>query len=134
MLKGKFLSIVTAQNGSRVLQKAMKNTTDTIISRIFDEIKDHIHDLMIDSYGNYFCQKFFSCINDNEKVEFLNNMKDHMAKIGNSKIGTYPLQAILEQLTTREQKQIMIESVRDVALEMCQVNNIFNPRIHKVLM
>ena len=48
-------------------------------------------------------------------------MKDHVVSIGNSTIGTYPLQAIIDQMKTREERKIMIESVRENVLEMCQV-------------
>ena len=48
-------------------------------------------------------------------------MKDHVVSIGNSTIGTYPLQAIIDQMKTRVERKIMIESVRNYVLEMCQV-------------
>jgi len=41
--------------------------------------------------------------------------------ISNSQIGTYPLQAIIDQMKTKEEKRIMIESVHDYVLELCQV-------------
>jgi hypothetical protein len=79
------------------------------------------HELMIDSYANYFCQKFFSFLNNEQRLTFLKEIQDHFVQIGNSKIGTYPLQSIIEQLKTNEEKNIIIESLKDKLLEMCQV-------------
>ena len=42
--------------------------------------------------------------------------------ISNSQIGTYPLQAIIDQMKTKEERKIIIEAVREHVLEMCQVN------------
>jgi len=120
IFKGNFFNILTTQNGSRVLQKALKNTRSDIIFNIFHEIKTKLHELMVDSYANYFCQKFFSCLEDKERIKFLLNIKDHVEEIGNSKVGTYPLQAVLDQLKSVEEKNIMIYSVKDVMLNMCQ--------------
>jgi hypothetical protein len=47
-------------------------------------------------------------------------MKDHIVNIGNSNVGTYPLQAIIDQMKTREERKVMIESVKDKILEMSQ--------------
>ena len=68
---------------------------------------------MTDSYANYFCQKFFSVLNENDRLRFLCKVRDNIVEIGNSKIGTYPLQTILDQLTTEKEKKIIIDSVRE---------------------
>jgi hypothetical protein len=73
--KGNFYKIIKTQNGSRVLQKVLKNTPKNIISKIFVEIKCYLNDLIIDSYANYFVQKFFSQLNIDERLEFLEEVK-----------------------------------------------------------
>lgn len=75
VLKGKFLKVITSQNGSRVLQKALKETDKAILSKIFQEIKERLPELMTDMYANYFCQRFFSFLNDEERIEFLSQVK-----------------------------------------------------------
>lgn len=71
MLKGKFFKVIISQNGSRVLQKALKNTESAIIYKIFDEIKERLNEIMTDMYGNYFCPKLFSFLDSKRKIEFL---------------------------------------------------------------
>lgn len=74
---------------------------------------------MIDSYANYFCQKFFSFLNEVDKLKFLRKLKENFVEIGNSKIGTYPLQSIIDQLHSEPEKKIIIEAVREKVLFLC---------------
>jgi hypothetical protein len=117
-LKGKIFLILTTQNGSRVLQKCLKRTTQDILSLLLDEIKGKIHELMVDPYANYFCQKFFGLLHDKDKLIFLTNIKDNMIKVANNKIGTYPLQVVIEQLRKSDEKEILISAVRDICMDM----------------
>ncbi len=73
---------------------------------------------MIDSYANYFCPKFYAYLDHDEKLDFLRNINDHILEIGNNKVGTYPLQAILEQLITESEKDIVIETLKLRAMDM----------------
>jgi hypothetical protein len=70
-VKGHFIAIIKTQNGSRIFQKYLKNTSQTIISKIFEEILPYVRELLLDSYANYFCQKFYGVIQFNEKILWL---------------------------------------------------------------
>lgn len=73
---------------------------------------------MTDSYANYFCQKFFGFLEPDDKLVFLSNVNDHFVQIANNKIGTYPLQAILEQLKSEKEKMMVIQTINVNAIEM----------------
>lgn len=119
IFNGSFLKIITSQNGSRVLQKALKKTSGEILTKIFSEVRDKIVGMMVDSYANYFCQKFFTFLNFEDRISFLLIMKESLEDISNSKVGTYPLQAIIENLKIDEEKKIVIEGVRGKVISMC---------------
>jgi hypothetical protein len=70
-LKGNFISIIKTQNGSRVFQKYLKNTSSLILRSIFNELRYELNELMIDPYANYFCQKFFGFLEQVERLIFL---------------------------------------------------------------
>jgi hypothetical protein len=63
--------MIKSQNGSRILQKALNKTHQDILSIIFFEIQDYLQELMIDSYANYFCQRFYDFLQLKEKLIFL---------------------------------------------------------------
>jgi hypothetical protein len=71
LLRGSFFKLLTSQNGSRILQKALQNSHYSVLNKIFEEIKDNISDLMVDSYANYFCPVFYSYLEIQEKLTFL---------------------------------------------------------------
>jgi hypothetical protein len=119
-IKGKISKILTTQNGSRVLQQSLAATSNEIIHLIFEEICCEISILMSDSYANYFCQKFYSFLNHRERILFLSQIDERFLEIGISKIGTYPLQAILEQLQSNEERNIMLNSASRHCLLLCQ--------------
>ena len=73
---------------------------------------------MVDSYANYFCQKFFGYLEHEDRLHFLSNVNENFVQISNNKIGTYPLQAILEQLRTDKEKHLVIKTIKTNAIEM----------------
>jgi hypothetical protein len=81
ILKGNFKSIIRTQNGSRILQKALNKTNTEILSLIFYEIQDILNELMVDSYANYFCQRFYDYLDLKEKTVFLYIVKHFLMKL-----------------------------------------------------
>lgn len=119
VLQGNYFNVLCSQVGSRIIQKVLPHTSPYVISMIYQEIDQFIPHLMIDSYANYFCQKFFSFLNEVDKLKFLRKLKENFVEIGNSKIGTYPLQSIIDQLHSEPEKKIIIEAVREKVLFLC---------------
>jgi hypothetical protein len=118
LFKGKFTKVLMTQNGSRVLQAVLKNTKPDIISKVFNEIVTALPTLIVDSYANYFCQKFFTLLNIDERCRFLARLKSNFVNVACNKIGTYPLQSIIEQLNESREKEILLDMVKDSILEL----------------
>jgi len=78
---------------------------------------------MVDLYANYFFQKFYGYLNDSDRILFLNKIKKDMVSIANNKIGTYPLQAVIDKMRTVAEKDILIDAMKDSVLVMCQDQN-----------
>jgi len=78
---------------------------------------------MIDLYANYFFQKFYGHLNENDRIFFMNKIKDSIVSIANSKIGTYPLQAVIDKMESPQEKEILIDAVKFSVLGMCQDQN-----------
>lgn len=74
LLKGKFVSIIKTQNGSRVFQKYLIKTSADIIHMIFLEIIDKLNFLIIDQYANYFCHKIFPFLSIEDRWTFMNTV------------------------------------------------------------
>ena len=76
---------------------------------MFYEIKDKIKFLMINKYANYFCQRCYSFLQKEEKVEFLNKIFEDFRFIIFDQIGTFPFQSIMDQIGLEEE----ISFIRD---------------------
>lgn len=122
ILKGNLIKLLKSQNGSRVLQKSLQNTNSVVLVEIFQEMKNSLIELMVDSYANYFCQIFYSHLEIKQKITFLNIIKKELELIANSKIGTYPLQAIIDSFATKEEQLILQESILDNFIKLGNVN------------
>lgn len=73
-LKGSFLKIINSHSGSRVLQSCITKTNKDIIIQIFIEIENNLSELIVNQYGNYFCQKFFTCLPFTYRIKFLESV------------------------------------------------------------
>jgi hypothetical protein len=113
VLNGNFYKIITSQNGSRILQKSLYNTSPEIIILIFNEVSSRISELMVDSYANYFCPIFYGFLDVKNKLIYLDEIRKHIEEVANSKVGTYPLQAIIDSIRTKEEQNIVKEGLKE---------------------
>lgn len=56
-LKGSIYKLAVGQTGSRFLQRVLKQASSQVVSFILDEVAADFSELMVDNYGNYFCQR-----------------------------------------------------------------------------
>ena len=113
-VKGKFLSIIKNHKGSKIFQKYLKSThSDEILHLIFVELSPNLDELIIDPYANYFCKKFFSYLNQKDRIDFLKGIEKSLIKLSSDSIGTYPIQTIIEHLNTKIEKMIVISAIKD---------------------
>ena len=107
--RGQFFSLSLSQKGSKMLQDYITIFPAKILSKIFNEIKNNLPELIISTYGNYFSRMLYLYVNFEEKLFYLNKIKEKFYFISTHRIGTYPLQYIIEHVKTNEEKTILID-------------------------
>ena len=112
-LQGNFINIIKSHKGSRIFQNYLKNTHSDILHQILMEILLYLKDLLIDPYANYFCRKFFTYLNQKDRNEYLNSIKDSLVELSCNVIGTYPIQGIIEFIGSKTEKQLVINSLKN---------------------
>jgi hypothetical protein len=121
-LQNNFVSVIKTHKGSIIFQNYLKNTHSEILHQIFLEISIYLPELIIDPYANYFCKKFFTYLNQKDRIDFLNSIKDNLFKLCTNKIGTFPLQGIIEYLGSKNEKNIIINSIKNDLCKLCLDN------------
>ena len=118
-LKGKFEQIIRTHKGSRIFQNYLKNTHSDILHQIFLEIKNKLSELLRDNYANYFCKKFFDCLNQKDRIEFLRIIQNDLKFLAIDITATYPIQSIIEQLGSKVEKNIIYLGIKDSINTFC---------------
>ena len=118
LIKGKFLDIIKNHKGSKIFQKYLKMTHCDIMHQIFLELSFNLEDLITDSYANYFCKKFFTYLNQKDRIDFLKGIEKSLVKLSCDSIGTYPIQTIIEHVGSKNEKIIIINALKDHVEEL----------------
>lgn len=121
LLKGMFAKLLTTHNGSVLLQKNIKKTKNKILSLILEEVAPFLSCLIIDPYANYFCQKFFSLLNNKDRIIFLKQISSSFSEVCKSKVGTYPMQTIIEILIDIDEKKAVVKAIKENVYDLCLV-------------
>lgn len=141
-LKGNYSKVISSHYNCRILQDMLLYTKAHIIQEIFLEIKPHIHEMLVDFYSNYFCQKLYGKLelkeyydrNESETVplaykeDYLREIFNNFEYIACNKVGTFPLQKILEEMSSKAELEILdhflINELKENKLKnICLVRN-----------
>ncbi len=68
------MGLITCQNGSRIMQIALANSSYKVIEQILRDIENKLNELMVDPYANYFCQKFYEYLKLDHRLIFLDKV------------------------------------------------------------
>ena len=119
LIKGKFLSIIKNHKGSKLFQKYFKSfQSDEIIHLLYLEICPNLEEFITDPYANYFCKRFFSFLNQKDRIDFLFVIEKSIVKLSSDSIGTYPIQTIIEHVGSKNEKNIIINALKDNIKEL----------------
>ncbi|TKA67203.1 hypothetical protein B0A55_09452 [Friedmanniomyces simplex] len=119
-LTGEIYSLCKDQHGCRFLQRKLDERADDSVQIIFEEVKEHIIELMTDPFGNYLCQKLLECANDEQRTALITNAAPAMTKIALNQHGTRALQKMIEYISTSEQTDVIIEALRFDVVQLIQ--------------
>ena len=112
-IKGKILSILKNHKGSRIFQKYLKSTHCDILHQIYMELNYNLEELFTDPYANYFCKKFFTYLNQKDRVELLKGIEKSIVKLSSDSVGTFTIQTIIEHVGSKNEKSIIVSAIKD---------------------
>nr|KYP61140.1 Pumilio domain-containing protein C6G9.14 [Cajanus cajan] len=102
------------QHGCRFLQKMFDEGTPEDVQVIFNEIIDHVVELMMNPFGNYLMQKLLDVCNEEQRMQILliiTQEPGQLVRISLNTHGTRVVQKLIETLKTRPQISLAISAL-----------------------
>ncbi|RDX71866.1 putative pumilio-like 7, chloroplastic, partial [Mucuna pruriens] len=102
------------QHGCRFLQKMFDEGTPEDVQVIFNEIIDHVVELMVNPFGNYLMQKLLDVCNEEQRMQILLIITEEpgqLVRISLNTHGTRVVQKLVETLKTRQQVSLAVSAL-----------------------
>ncbi|KAL8521103.1 hypothetical protein ACS0TY_011592 [Phlomoides rotata] len=112
--QGYIYQMAKDQHGCRFLQKMFDEGTSQDVQTIFNEIIDHVVELMMNPFGNYLMQKLLEVCDEQQRMHILLKVtQEHgeLVRISLNTHGTRVVQKLIETVKTRQQISIVISAL-----------------------
>ena len=117
-VSGNIQNILLSPQGAKIFHTYFHNTSSQILNWIFNEIAEHLIDLLTVSHSHYALLKLYDYISSKNKLFFLNIITHNFLLLSTHKISTYFIQNLIERLSTIKEKQIIINSIHNFLMEL----------------
>ncbi|GAV51004.1 hypothetical protein ZYGR_0AD01870 [Zygosaccharomyces rouxii] len=115
---GNIYSLCKDQHGCRFLQMQLDVLGPEAADAIYDETRDYTVELMTDSFGNYLIQKLLEKVTVDQRIFLARIAAPHFVRIASNPHGTRALQKLVECVSTEEEAQIVINSLKGSIVEL----------------
>ncbi|XP_076953893.1 putative pumilio homolog 8, chloroplastic [Bidens hawaiensis] len=125
-IRGKICMVAKDQEGCQFLQTKCEGGKPEDIEMIFNEIKDHIFELMTDASMNYLAQKLFKVCNERQMTHIVVSVISDDSNLTNiclNSHGTRAMQKLIELLKTAEDRSLMVSALRRITLTLTKNTN-----------
>ena len=99
------------QKGVREVQKYINKCPNECKTILINSLNFELPKVMMDVYGNYFCQDLIKKSNNNQINLIIKYIKNSFVEIAFDYSGTHVLQVLLDMISTNEEENILINSV-----------------------
>ncbi|GER42710.1 pumilio 7 [Striga asiatica] len=113
-IRGYIYYIAKDQHGCRFLQKMFDEGTLRDVQIVFEEIIDHVVELMMNPFGNYLMQKLLEVCTEEQRMHILLRVTEEsgeLVRISLNTHGTRVVQKLIETLKTRQQISIVVSAL-----------------------
>ncbi|CAL0318301.1 unnamed protein product [Lupinus luteus] len=113
-VRGHIHLIAKDQYGCRFLQRVFDEGTPQDVQVIFNEIVNHVVELMMNPFGNYLMQKLLDVCNEEQRTHMLLIITEEpgqLVRISLNTHGTRVVQKLIETLKTRQQISLAVSAL-----------------------
>ncbi|XP_062076406.1 pumilio homolog 12 [Humulus lupulus] len=123
---GRIYLMAKDQHGCRFLQRKFSEKKKHEVDMIFEEIVDHVVELMTDPFGNYLVQKLLEVCDEDQRLQTLHCMTcqpGELVRISCDMHGTRAVQKVIETLQTPEQFSMVVSALKFDTLTLMKDTN-----------
>lgn len=117
--KGQIVAFAKNQQGSKYLQRVLAKASPDVLEFIVVEVGDNLHELMVDSYGNYFCQKLLQSSSSKQRVYLLKKISPYIINIACDKRGTHSMQSLIQLINMEEEEKTLEQALDEHIINLC---------------
>jgi pumilio RNA-binding family len=100
------------------MQELIPKMTQNSLNVIIEHISERLSDLMMDPYGNWFCQKLFEVISSQQRLRIVQTLSPNVLKISQDPVGTLTMQRLISRAKLDEEQIIFFNSIKPYIVEM----------------
>jgi F0F1-type ATP synthase delta subunit len=112
LLKGQLEILIYNQSGSRFLQKFLTKANKEIIEFFLAEIDSSVNKLMMDKYGNYFCQELLHSCSGQQRLNILKKVEENFLQVCRDKKGTHTIQKMVDLATLDDEEKFFEKALK----------------------
>eukprot|EP01137_Pigoraptor_chileana_P011922 Opistho-2@63548 len=109
---GKMYGLCKDQHGCRFLQRKLEEQNERVVQAIFDEVVEHIVELMTDPFGNYLCQKLVEFCDDEQRTTIVLRTSAELVSISLNMHGTRAAQKLIECISQPVQISSVVRALQ----------------------
>ncbi|GJZ90163.1 pumilio homolog 12-like protein [Tanacetum coccineum] len=125
-IKGTIYDVAKDQEGCQFLQTKCEEGKAEDIEMIFNGIKDHIREVMVDASMNYLGQKLFKVCNEKQMTHMVLSVASDdgcLSSICLNSHGTRAMQKLIELLTTADQRSLIVSALKRITVPLTKNTN-----------
>lgn len=100
------------QKGSRNLQRLLDKIEPQDLNTLLLDLKSHFTELMIDTYGNYFCQKLIQSCSYEQRLLILSDISNDFTFIACNPSGTHSIQTMIEIINMPSEEELLRKIIK----------------------
>jgi hypothetical protein len=113
-----FLPKLRTLKTSKKLQSLIPKSTPEGKDALIELISQHIHELMVDQYGNYMISCLIKESSQSQRIKILECIKSHLMNIACNKIGTHCLQNLVSLCSSICEEDIYISEFKGYVVSL----------------
>jgi hypothetical protein len=100
------------------LQKLLARASPDFVGFAIDESIYHLHELMVDQYGNYFCQKLLQSSSSAQRHKILQVLSPNILKISCDRKGTHSMQCLIEMINMPDEEEALKNGIKTHVIDL----------------